>query len=63
MRATDWGGSALVVALTGWGGEADKRAARDAGFDAHLTKPAQAADLERLLRQESIRPGGVESET
>jgi PAS domain S-box-containing protein len=29
----------LLVALTGWGSEADKRAAIEAGFDIHLTKP------------------------
>ncbi len=63
MRATEWGGSALVVALTGWGGEADKLAALDAGFDAHLTKPAQAADLERLLRQTPSRPVLAGNET
>lgn len=49
MRASDWGRSALLVALTGWGADADKQAARTAGFDAHLTKPAQAEELEELL--------------
>jgi CheY-like chemotaxis protein len=40
-----------VVALTGWGQEQDKRDAQRAGFDAHLTKPADPAALERLLVQ------------
>jgi CheY-like chemotaxis protein len=35
----------LLVALTGYGREQDKERATRAGFDAHLTKPADAADL------------------
>lgn len=50
LRTTDWGASAKIVALTGWGSDADKQAATDAGFDLHLTKPAQAEDLERVLQ-------------
>lgn len=30
-----------LIALTGWGQETDKARARAAGFDAHLTKPAE----------------------
>ena len=51
LRATDWGRAATVVALTGWGAEADKTAARQAGFDTHLTKPANAEALAGLLAQ------------
>jgi CheY-like chemotaxis protein len=40
---------ALVVALTGYGQEEDRRRTREAGFDAHLVKPADLADLQRLL--------------
>jgi PAS domain S-box-containing protein len=39
----------LVVAVTGWGQSHDKRRAREAGFDAHLTKPVDPAALEQLL--------------
>jgi two-component system CheB/CheR fusion protein len=38
-----------LVAVTGYGRDSDRIAARAAGFDAHLTKPADIADLERLL--------------
>jgi two-component system CheB/CheR fusion protein len=48
------GSSVVVVALTGWGQEQDKRAARHAGFDAHLTKPADPAALERLLAEPPV---------
>jgi two-component system CheB/CheR fusion protein len=40
-----------IVALTGWGQEQDKRDAERAGFDAHVTKPADPATLERLLAE------------
>jgi CheY-like chemotaxis protein len=38
-----------LVALTGWGQEEDRRRAREAGFDQHLTKPADTASLQALL--------------
>jgi len=37
---------AFLIALTGYGQEEDRRRALEAGFDAHLTKPA---DLDALL--------------
>jgi CheY-like chemotaxis protein len=45
-----------IVALTGWGQDQDKREALQAGFDAHLTKPADPAALERLLADTPERP-------
>jgi CheY-like chemotaxis protein len=39
----------LVVALTGWGQEEDRRTARAAGFDHHLVKPANIEALQALL--------------
>jgi CheY-like chemotaxis protein len=36
--------------MTGWGQDQDKQKAVEAGFDAHLTKPASSAALARLLR-------------
>jgi PAS domain S-box-containing protein len=38
-----------LIALTGWGSEADVQRARDAGFDHHLTKPVEPAALGELL--------------
>jgi CheY-like chemotaxis protein len=35
----------LLVALTGWGQDDDKRRARAAGFDAHLTKPVDPEEF------------------
>jgi CheY-like chemotaxis protein len=41
----------LMIACTGYGNAADMRSAMDAGFDHHLTKPAQIAELLELLAQ------------
>jgi len=43
------GNRVLVVALTGFGQEQDKEKATRAGFDAHLTKPANSAALAGIL--------------
>lgn len=43
------GHQVLLVALTGFGQEEDKETAMRAGFDAHLTKPADCAALTELL--------------
>ncbi len=40
----------LLVALTGWGTQDDRQRTRDAGFDRHLTKPAELTAVEELLR-------------
>jgi CheY-like chemotaxis protein len=39
----------LLVALTGYGRDEDRRRAFEAGFDHHLTKPADPEELRRLL--------------
>jgi CheY-like chemotaxis protein len=43
------GGAVQVIALTGWGSAQDKQRAAEAGFDAHLTKPPDPAELRRYL--------------
>jgi CheY-like chemotaxis protein len=40
----------VLVALTGWGQEDDRKRAREAGFDRHLVKPVDAGDIESILR-------------
>ena len=49
IRQTDWGSRALLVAVSGWGQEDDRRRALESGFDSHLTKPASPVDLQTLL--------------
>ncbi|MGH8853935.1 MAG: response regulator, partial [Telluria sp.] len=38
-----------LVALTGWGGLADRQRTTESGFDRHLTKPATMAAIEEAL--------------
>jgi len=41
----------ILVALTGWGSEEDRRQARSVGFDHHLTKPVGMEKLQSLLSE------------
>ena len=50
IRATDTGESAVLIAVTGWGQEDDKREAEAAGFDHHVKKPIDFANLQHLLK-------------
>jgi CheY-like chemotaxis protein len=45
----------MLVALTGWGGAADRARTAEAGFDAHLTKPATVTAIESVLRDVEAR--------
>jgi PAS domain S-box-containing protein len=42
----------LLVAITGWGQDEDRRLSREAGFDHHLVKPVDPLVLSRLLASE-----------
>ncbi len=43
--------SAKLIAVTGYGGDEDRRRSKEAGFDMHLTKPVDPAQLRRLLQE------------
>ena len=49
IRKQPWGEALTLVAVSGWGQEADKAQAREAGFDHHLTKPAPAREVRRIV--------------
>ena len=49
MRLEAWGRRALLIAVTGWGQDDDKRKAQSAGFDQHLTKPVDPDEIETVL--------------
>jgi CheY-like chemotaxis protein len=51
IRAKPWGASVMVVALTGWGQEEDRRRSHEAGFDGHLVKPVEYAELIALFER------------
>ncbi len=49
IRAMPRGRDVLLVALTGWGQADDRRRTADAGFDEHLTKPADLEHVAAML--------------
>jgi PAS domain S-box-containing protein len=55
IRSTSWGRNAVLIAVTGWGQEEDKRMAFKAGFDHHLVKPADPGALEALFQTIEIQ--------
>jgi DNA-binding response OmpR family regulator len=59
IRASAWAARTMLVAVTGWGHEDDRRRALDAGFDRHLTKPIDINTLSALLEERANqREGG-----
>jgi CheY-like chemotaxis protein len=56
VRALPTAEPLLLVALTGWGQEEDRRRSAEAGFDAHLTKPLEIDALHQLLDGGPNRP-------
>jgi PAS domain S-box-containing protein len=49
VREQPWGKDIVVIALTGWGQEDDRRKSEEAGFDGHLVKPVDYDKLLELL--------------
>src|SRR6185369_7926319 len=49
IRQQPWGEETVIIALTGWGQDADRERSRNAQCDAHLVKPVSLSDLSRLL--------------
>jgi CheY-like chemotaxis protein len=61
IRQQPWGRRMLLVAMTGWGQEDDRRRTLEAGFDHHLVKPVEPREILRLLASLSEeRAGRVE---
>lgn len=56
IRRESWGARVVVIACTGWGHEHDRRISREAGFDFHMVKPVDPAELEKLLA--GLSPAG-----
>jgi PAS domain S-box-containing protein len=49
IRQQPWGKRTILIALTGWGQQQDRRRTREAGFDVHLTKPVNYQAIAKLL--------------
>ena len=57
IREAPWGRGMVLVAMTGWGKDEDRRRSREAGFDAHLVKPADCSELLKLMESLSSARG------
>ncbi len=57
LRAHPVTRNAVMVAVSGWGQEEDKRRSREAGFDHHLIKPVDFSQIEAVLATFSPRSG------
>ncbi len=49
LRKMPLGKRVVLVAVTGWGQENDRRRAREAGFDHHMVKPVEPDQVRRIL--------------
>ena len=49
IRRHAWGKETMIVAVTGWGQEEDRRKSSAAGFNEHLVKPVMPENIEQLL--------------
>jgi len=49
IRKQPWGKDMVVIALTGWGQEDDRKRSKEAGFNAHFVKPLERAALMLVL--------------
>jgi CheY-like chemotaxis protein len=54
IRSTTSLDGVLLVALTGWGQEDDRRRSAEAGFDVHLVKPVEPTALETVLTHSKL---------
>lgn len=54
-------GQTVLIALTGYGQESDRQNSRAAGFDYHLTKPTDYAEIEKLIKLAASRGRGQTS--
>lgn len=57
IREHDWGRSIIIIALTGWGQESDRRRSREAGCDEHIVKPVDPVQLGELIAEFCGRAG------
>lgn len=54
IRAQSWGKDVVLIAVTGWGQDEDRRRSHDAGFDLHLIKPVDPKVLMQTFAELQI---------
>ena len=57
IRQQPWGRDIVLIAVTGWGQEADKRMSQEAGFDHHMVKPVDPRALMKHLAEIGCHEG------
>ncbi len=57
IRREPWGKHIVLIAVTGWGQDEDKRKSEMAGFDRHMIKPVDPQSLMKLLAELSNAAG------
>lgn len=57
IRELSGGEQVVLIALTGWGQDEDKRRSKDSGFNHHLVKPVEPDVLQKLLTQTKASSG------
>jgi PAS domain S-box-containing protein len=57
IREQPWGKNIKLIAMTGWGHQQDLRRTKEAGFDAHLTKPVKYEAFLAALDQVTMDKG------
>ena len=55
IREQPWGKQMLMIAITGWGQDVDRRKSQEAGFDHHLVKPVDAHEISALMTRTRAR--------
>jgi PAS domain S-box-containing protein len=63
IREQAWGKSTILIAVTGWGQEEDRRRSHEAGFDHHMVKPVDTQALMKLLAGLNVARTNVGSTT
>ncbi len=56
IRGTDWGAGIVAIAISGWARDEDREQTQAAGFDHHLMKPLEPAQLLEVIRAAVNRP-------
>ncbi|MGQ0834549.1 MAG: response regulator [Gammaproteobacteria bacterium] len=59
IRAQPWADRVVLIAITGWDRDEDRLCSKEAGFDAHLTKPVDLELLFRLLSAMNQPPSAM----
>ena len=49
IREQPWGKGVILIAITGWGQDDDRRRSHEAGFDHHMVKPVEPQGLMKML--------------